>query len=348
MRTAIAFCRDIRLANKWKIACDKLHLDCRPIDLAGYRWMDEIISYKPSLILLRPPGDTELDKTLFDERVYILAKVLDFKTFPGYEECIIYENKKMLSYFLKARHIDHPPTDVFYHKSEALQYASDTSYPKIFKSSIGASGTGVMIVRNKGEAVKYIKRAFSSRGIPMQIGPNRVTGSPKKWITRALTIPGLVRQKVSQYHKISTQRPKNYIICQEYISHDFEWRAVKIGDSFFAHQKTKYKDKCSGTKGIDFVNSPVNILDFVRQICSANGFHSVAIDMFEHKGKLLVNEIQTIFGHVQDHIMEVDGIPGRYLRKNDEWVFEAGDFNTNESYDLRLEVALKLFEEGKL
>ena len=77
------------------------------------------------------------------------------------------------------------------------------------------------------------------------------------------------------------------------------------------------------------------------------GFNSVAIDLFEAHGKYLINEIQTIFGHVQDHILEVEGKPGRYLYQEGRWVFEEGMFNSNESYDLRLEVALKLYGEGK-
>ena len=49
---------------------------------------------------------------------------------------------------------------------------------------------------------------------------------------------------------------------------------------------------------------------------------------------------------MQDHILEVDGKPGRYLYQEGRWVFEEGMFNSNECYDLRLEVALKLYGQG--
>jgi hypothetical protein len=49
---------------------------------------------------------------------------------------------------------------------------------------------------------------------------------------------------------------------------------------------------------------------------------------------------------VQDHILEVDGKPGRYIFQDGQWVFEEGMFNSNESYDLRLEVALKLYGQS--
>ena len=110
----------------------------------------------------------------------------------------------------------------------------------------------------------------------------------------------------------------------------------------------KNHDKCSGTKGIDYVDPPHSLLDFVKEVCNKNNLNSVAIDMFEHEGQYMVNEIQCIFGHVQDHILEVDGKPGRYRFENGAWVFEEGMFNANESYDLRLEVALELFENNQL
>ncbi len=45
--------------------------------------------------------------------------------------------------------------------------------------------------------------------------------------------------------------------------------------------------------------------------------------------------------------MECDGKIGRYIFENDQWHFEPGDFNTNESYDLRLESAIALYERRK-
>ena len=86
----------------------------------------------------------------------------------------------------------------------------------------------------------------------------------------------------------------------------------------------------------------------MRKICTENNLYSVAIDILKDNNSYLVNEIQTIFGHVQDHILEVDGKPGRYLYNNNQWTFEEGNFNTNESYDLRLECALDLYSKGLL
>ena len=46
--------------------------------------------------------------------------------------------------------------------------------------------------------------------------------------------------------------------------------------------------------------------------------------------------------------MAIDGNPGRFLFNDGKWIFEKGDFNTTESYDLRLKTAIELYEKGKL
>ena len=73
----------------------------------------------------------------------------------------------------------------------------------------------------------------------------------------------------------------------------------------------------------------------------------MAIDLFEDENDgYLVNEMQCIFGHIQDHICEKDNIPGRFIfTENNCWIFEQGSFNTNLSYDLRLQSAVDLFNK---
>jgi glutathione synthase/RimK-type ligase-like ATP-grasp enzyme len=184
-------------------------------------------------------------------------------------------------------------------------------------------------------------------GIPMYIGPNKVTGNMTKWLKKALNNPNYAKQRISSHSIISKGGTKNITIIQEYILRGYIWRVIKIGKTYFAHQKVKYKDKCNGKKGTYYVNSPLELLDYVREFFARNNLYSVAIDIFEYNNLYLVNEIQTIFGHVQDHILEVDGKPERYLYNN-QWTFEEGYFNNNESYNLLLECALDLYSRGLL
>jgi len=339
---------DPQSSLKWQLACDKAGIPYTVIDLTSYNWLEAISNDEYDFFLLKPPGLLERFKILYDERVYIINKILHKATFPSYEEILIYENKKMLAYFLDSSMIPHPKTYVIYRKDEAFELISKIDHPLLGKSSIGGSGSGVMILNNERGKIKYIKRAFSVRGVKRRLGPNRITGTPKKWIAKAIKSPQYLIKKIREYISIYRDGIRGYIIFQEYIQHDFEWRIVRIGDSYFAHKKVKYKDKASGSKEIEYCNPPLVILDFTRKLCEKHNFNFMAIDIFEDsRNGYLVNELQTIFGHVQDYILAVDGNPGRYRYLNNQWIFEKGDFNTNESYDLRLKTAIELYERSK-
>ena len=105
-------------------------------------------------------------------------------------------------------------------------------------------------------------------------------------------------------------------------------------------------EKASGSKRIDFVNPPESILNFTKKICDRFHFTSMAIDIFENgRENYLVNEMQTVFGHLMPYILKVDEKIGRYIYLDNQWKFEeGGGFNSTESYDLRLEAALNLAE----
>jgi glutathione synthase/RimK-type ligase-like ATP-grasp enzyme len=347
MKVAILRNEDSNSSLKWELACSKKKLNYTVINLTSSNWLKMIKAEKFHFFLLKPPGLLTHYKTLYDERLFIIAKILKFPTFPSFEEVYIYENKKLLSYFLEANHLPHPKTYVFYLKQEAKQFVLNSSFPIVAKTSIGASGSGVQFLKNKKQALKYIKNAFSAKGIRRRLGPNRVTGSPGKWITKAIEKPSYFVRKLKEYFSIYKHGERDFLVFQEYIPHDFEWRIVRIGDSYFGHKKIKSNEKASGSKGIDYSNPSESILNFTRNICEKYNFHFMALDVFEDgQGGYLINEMQTIFGHVQDHILEVNGIPGRYILKNSKWVFEKGYFNTNESYDLILESALDLLKKN--
>lgn len=333
--------------KKWIIACKKKHIDYEVIPLFSNDWLERVVKSKCDIYLQRPSGTLLHYKNAYDERGYIISEVLKYRLFPKFNETIIYENKKMLSYFLQAKKIPHPRTDVFYDKKEARSFVETNSYPIVSKTSIGASGSGVKIIKNEKEAKKYINQAFSRQGIKRRFGPNRVTGNPHKWLTKALKSPRYFINKTKSYLTEYSHGECDYVIFQEFIPHDYEWRVVKIGKSYFAHKKVKFGDKASGSKEINYVNPPLSILDFVKEICDENKFEMMAVDIFEDISRgYLVNELQTLFGHVQDYIMIVDGKIGRYIYDNG-WVFEEGDFNANESYDLRLEHAIDLLKDER-
>jgi hypothetical protein len=139
---------------------------------------------------------------------------------------------------------------------------------------------------------------------------------------------------------------KDFVLFQEYIHHTFEWRCVRIGDSFFAHKKLKSHGKASGSLLKSYETPPFDLLEYVKKITDQVGFFSQAIDIFvADDGTYLVNEMQCIFGQSDPYQMLVDGQPGRYCFQNGQWVFQPGDFNMLESYLLRLETFINILKK---
>lgn len=327
---------------KWIDACEDNNesIEYKVIDLTLGSWLEEINEYAPDILLLKPSGKTSLYRSLYQERLEILVTILKYKSLPSLEEVRIYENKRYFAYWAEANKLPHPKTHVYYHQSEALKAVNSMIFPLVGKINIGASGKGVQILHTKDQVKKYIKRAFSV-GLVSKTGPKLRQGKLIQRAWQKFTHPKELINRLRTYRDIAMDSQKGFIILQEFIKHDYEWRAVRIGDSYFAHKKMVSNEKASGSLLKKYENPPIDLLNFVRSLTDKFKFRSVAIDVFEPvQGQYLINEIQCIFGQSDPYQMLVDGNPGRYLFKDGKWIFEKGDFNSNSSYDLRLKDAI--------
>lgn len=329
----------------WLLACEKFEnqIHCSTVDLTGVDWLERILHEKPDLLLTKPSGLTASMKQLYDERLTILVRELGIPCFPSLQETLIYENKRYLSYWLKAHHIPHPKTDIFYRKDKAEEYIKNAKFPIVAKLNIGAAGNGVEFLDNYAQADEYIRGIFLS-GKTSRTGPKLSKGHLMQRVWRKLTHPTELKERLQTYKAVANDVQRGFCIFQEYIPHAFEWRVVRIGDSFFAHKKLKKGEKTSGSLLKEYVNPPFSLLDFVKELTEKFSFYSQAIDIFApSSGPYLVNEMQCIFGQSDPYQMLVDGVPGRYVNFENKWIFEAGDFASNQCYDLRLAYIIEQF-----
>ena len=283
---------------------------------------------------------------MYDERLDILVRELNIPCFPTLEEVKIYENKRYFSYWLKANNLPHPETLVFYFEKEAMAYAGkQVHFPLVAKTNIGASGSGVVILENQKQLVEYIQNTFRGSGSDKRVGPNLKKG---KIIQRGINLvlnPKRLILRYNTYKARALDVQRDFVLFQKHIPHHFEWRVVRMGESFFAHKKLLLGNMTSGSLEKEYSNPPLELLDFVKQITDKFNFKSQAVDLFESSdGNYLINEMQCIFGQSDAFQMKVNGEIGRYLHDGKGWVFEKGDFNCNESFDLRLEAAISYFK----
>lgn len=326
----------------WIKACKEYQnfVEFRVMDLTSDSWLDDVHKEPFHYLLTKPAGFTAPFKQLYDERVMILGKELNYPLFPSLDEILIYENKRYLSYWLKAHKIPHPETHVFYNLQEALLFFSKCHYPQVAKMNIGASGRGINILKNQNQASKYAKQIFT-KGKTSKTGPNLKKGKIFNRALNKIKHPSQLFQRLSIYTNIAGDRQRGFMLVQTFIPHSYEWRVVRIGNSFFAHKKLKKGQMASGSLLKNYDNPPLSVLNFVKNITDQYAFYSVAFDIFEiPNNRYFVNEIQCIFGQSDPYQMLVNGMPGKYIFRNNEWIFSKGDFNRNESFNLRLEFVI--------
>ena len=129
----------------WVKACQKASINYDIIDLTSANWLSLLGDGKYDYYLACPPGTVSFVKQMYDERIYIIEKILQHSVFPSFLEISLHENKRYLSYWLQANSIAHPRTFIFYNKQEALEFIQTSEFPLVGKINIGASGHGVRI-----------------------------------------------------------------------------------------------------------------------------------------------------------------------------------------------------------
>lgn len=319
---------DDNLHLKYVKACIDLNIEYEIIDFFANDWVELINNSGCDGFLLRPNVKKQYFKDAFDERVFFLNKILGKKIYPSYDEIFIYENKHNMALWLNIHNIKHAKTHIFYNKKEALYFINGAEFPIVFKTKIGSAGIGVEFLKSKRRAKKLIRKVFPSYppfSLPfINRGYSRVVKSKRFPLLRSSL------RDDKQYGVVLFQEKLTNLKC--------EWRMIKIGDSYFGHQKIADKTgKHSGSSLVNWAKPPITLLELVKEICELGNFNSMNVDVFEtESGEYYVNELQTIFGSYDNSQMYIDGKPGRYRYINNEWIFEEGYFNQNSSMNLRV------------
>jgi glutathione synthase/RimK-type ligase-like ATP-grasp enzyme len=255
-------------------------------------------------------------RQIYEERLYVISKVLRKTLFPTFEELWLWESKRRMHYWLEANQIPHAKTWLFYDLSQAMSFAQDVKLPIVYKSDLGSGSSGVIVFRDGRRLRKHIKLCFE-RGF-------------------------------TTYRRSPQDTEWRYVLLQEYLSEAHEWRIIRVGDSFFGYEKVKRGEFHSGSRRWRYGRPPSDLLDFVKVITDTNGFRSMDIDIFVAKGnQYFVNELQAIFGITNSRdLCIVNGKVGRMLHDGttDKWVFEEGSFCQNYLCNLRVQTLLAKLE----
>ena len=288
-------------------ACEDLGVHYKTLDISGPDWIQVVRNCGCDAFLVWPSFKVSIQKRMFDERLKIMVDEMHKIIYPTYDEVWLNESKLRMSYWLESHNIPHTKTWVFYSHEQAMEFAKDADLPTVVKHDMGSRSAGVKILHNRTELLQYVNNRFG-KGLVCRGADKR----DSEW---------------------------GYIVFQEFLPEVAEWRMIRIGESYFGHQKLADGAFHSGSGKVGWYNPPIELLDFIRELTDNAGYTAINVDIFETpEGHFVVNEIQSHFAAYIESQMYIDGKPGRYLYDNAtrEWQFEEGVFCRNSCCDLRV------------
>jgi hypothetical protein len=162
--------------------------------------------------------------------------------FPNRKTCWHFDDKVGQKYLLEALNTPLVKSFVFYDKDEALQWARNTNYPKVFKLRGGAGSMNVMLVHGKKKAFSLIRKAFG-KGFSPSNNKEKVKdrwGKLKRNRNKTAflaVIRGIALYLIPGLDPNDRRRSLNigYIYFQEFIpDNDHDIRVIVIGERAFA------------------------------------------------------------------------------------------------------------------
>lgn len=304
------------LVESYTNACKACGVESVVLDLFADDWINQIQQAGIDGILVREKANVQDYKEMYNERLWTINHYLGIPIYPSWHELFLYENKRMYAYYFQTHHIKTPPTHVFYSKRQALDYCKNARFPLVFKTCGGAAGQGVTIVKSYHKASRIINCIFG------YLHPRLALGRfPRVKVAKVFSIP---KFGMGQRH---------YVIIQDYIDIETEWRIIKIGDTY-AGYKRPMEHGHGSCNLMEYGFPPTDLLFLIKRISEEDNFGSLSLDVLvSTDNQYYVTEMQSLYGSFSPNQCMVDGKAGRIVFKDNHFEFEEGSdffqFNSN-------------------
>lgn len=247
----------------------------------------------------------------FNPKDILFAKQLLFSlemsgkvVFPNFNTGWHFDDKVGQKYLIEALDLPMVPSYVFYNKQEALEWATNTNYPKIWKLRGGAGGSNVSIVKNKKQANKLINVAFKD-GFKQYNAFKSLEERWKKFRNNKVDFlevcKGIGRLFKPPIYSRIAGKEIGYIYFQEFIpNNDYDIRLIVIGGKYAygLRRINRAGDfRASGSSEFGYGNIPNSVVKIAFEASQKLDSTSCAFDfIFDEKQNPLIIEISYGFG----------------------------------------------------
>jgi len=212
---------------------------------------------------------------------------------------------KVKQYYLLSLHGANPVNShIFFHRDKALEFSGDADYPFVAKLSKGASSSNVRLIKNRGQAFKYIRKAFGRGFRPQYFGSFSQLAKTKNLNPRKIAdyYMHLLKRRIYKRDTSLWAQHKNYIYFQDYLpGNSYDTRVTTVGDRVHAFRRFSRKNdfRASGAEEWDVNPSMIDkrmlriALDFSKKM----GFQTMAYDfIYDERRNPRIVEISYLYG----------------------------------------------------
>lgn len=241
---------------------------------------------------------------LFAKQLLYSLQMAGKKVFPDFNTTWHFDDKVGQKYLLEA--IDAPlvPSYVFYTRREALAWARQTSFPKVFKLRGGAGAVNVKLVKTRREAIRLVRKAFSvgfSQFNKWHYWQDRF----QSWKQGAISFGGLCKGigRLIFPPEFAKMHPneKGYVYFQEFIAgNQTDFRIKVVDGKCWGFQRVVRENdfRASGSGKLIFDNAaiPLELVSIAQETARRLALQSVAFDFIQANGVWLIVEMSYGFG----------------------------------------------------
>ncbi|MBN1186455.1 MAG: hypothetical protein JXB49_29535 [Bacteroidales bacterium] len=230
-------------SDRWISYCEKNKIEYKLVDCFKNDIINQLADCDALMWHFNHKGARE---SLFAKQLLFSVQASGKKVFPDINTVWHFDDKVGQKYLLEAVNAPLASSYVFYTKKEALIWADQTSFPKIFKLRTGAGSDNVRLVNSLSDARRLIRKAFSY-GFKQYRGWSNLSERYRKYRLGKTSfwnvIKGIIRLFYTTDYARIAGREKGYILFQDFIpGNEFDIRVVVINNKAFAIKRIVRKN----------------------------------------------------------------------------------------------------------
>lgn len=315
-------------SDRWIKYCEKEKIEYKVVNAFDSNIIEQLKGYD---IFMWHHHHAQYKDVLTAKRILFALEHAGIKVFPDFKTGWHFDDKVAQKYLLEAIKAPLVPSYVFYDKQQALDWAKQTTYPKVFKLKGGAGASNVKLVRSYSQAKVLINRAFG-RGFAQFDRLGYFKERFNKFKSGKDTFIGVLKgfARIFITSKFSKQQPpeKGYIYFQDFIpKNNCDIRVIIISNKAFAIKRMVRENdfRASGSGNISYDPAQIRkiFIELAFKVNSKIGSSSIAFDFIvDEDGNPLIVEIS--YGYATK---AYDRCPG-YWDSDLKW--HEGKFNPQE------------------